>query len=1183
MGDMNQVLSSPVLNEVQNMFTNHNGLDELMEEDDNPSFNLINEIASSLSNQYIPMAPPLPPKPSTNTFSSSNYQMPISKPSPSVVVSSTTSDSPVSTSTAFSTPLEHGRMPSSPYAGFEPLPSPSRSSFKRVSKLNKTHPAISILEENVGYVTGLAYDVIASVAAENAASKTVLSATRSIDSTASSDIPELTEQDPNEQNKSLNSSTAKEIKSFDCNSSEIHHASCNSLHSDTTQLVELDETPRESVTTVDYSINSSLLSNCTQNSIEAPESVSRQWSLDAVDSKTMSLISNTSLNTTPHSSNKLNTTQNSSTPPSSCSSTPQHISNANANRSQEEDVDSILLLEKRSFRPFKNPEDYLYAMREDLAEWLNCLYELSINADNFFEMLETGEVLCQHANAVRSAAEEAARNGRRLSGRWRVPQTDVVWRPGVESGSFRARDNVSNFIRWCRELGVHEVLLFETDDLVLRKNEKHVILALLEVARQGHKLGMAAPLLVQMEDDIDRQERLLEEKRALMQESKGKLETMSGDDQDPLPEHEEPIEPPQIFYGPTAQIVTNDLRNLDEMVRALLENCKCESQFPMHKLSDGKYRIGKTKIIIFVRILRNHVMVRVGGGWDTLEHFLNKHDPCRCKAGTGHRTLMSSHMEYKQVPNQDRQLLNVTYDRSEDGSSPLAGRRRSSGLQPRRDSGGPVPNRDNSGSVPDGDNSGLAPNRENSGPAPNKENSGLVPNRDNSITSLRQRSQSPANIVYRPNAGRPSISHPHHPHHHHHHHQSTLNPSLDEVAGRSPEPPGGWCDTSSEVSDEGYRSQGAPPRPSPRTRRNHRKLSIGDSSLNERPESSMTHTSSEGSTVSTDDLGVPPTPPRSPPAGDTASAHCLTDHASLSSTPGVRSHIPQLSRGRLTSTESLNKVMGQKKKKNSIGEEDRPAWNSGPGNKKEDMKRRGSCADLSSGYSISRSRSTTSETGFHSLTRNTPVRKSLSASRPSGSGNRLNELVPNTGKCTWNGRTGRGRPQVNSESYRPPALPRGVRSASASPGPIRRNFGHSAPVTPQTRSPEQSAPNSNLNSPTHSIALPDIIRQNVPDLGEINSKPTVEMLAQLERLVNVYRVKVLDHFAEEGKVPPPELADDFSCSWVRGTQSLTNSPKKTPRSKRTEDKPALKVTPRRDGLGSRIPAPTFLSSRNTSS
>jgi hypothetical protein len=27
-------------------------------------------------------------------------------------------------------------------------------------------------------------------------------------------------------------------------------------------------------------------------------------------------------------------------------------------------------------------------------------------------------------------------------------------------------------------------------------------------------------------------------------------------------------------------------------------------------------------------------MVRVGGGWDTLAHYLDKHDPCRCSSGT---------------------------------------------------------------------------------------------------------------------------------------------------------------------------------------------------------------------------------------------------------------------------------------------------------------------------------------------------------------------------------------------------------------------------------------------------------------------------------------------------------------------------------------------------------------------
>ncbi|KAF2364764.1 Calponin domain [Trinorchestia longiramus] len=256
-----------------------------------------------------------------------------------------------------------------------------------------------------------------------------------------------------------------------------------------------------------------------------------------------------------------------------------HTTSSSSGRSalEDENDSSILLLEKRSFRPFKNPEDYLYAMREDLAEWLNSMYELDITADNFFEKLETGEVLCQHANSVRVAAEEAARNGRRLSGRWSVPRNDVVWRPGVEPGSFRARDNVSNFIRWCRQLGVHEVLLFETDDLVLRKNEKHVILALLEVARQGYKLGMAAPLLVQMEDDIDRHERLLEERRVL-QESLARQESLSAS-QEQMVLPAEPEEPPQIFYGPTKQIVTNDLRSLDEMLRTvvLVHVIRCSS------------------------------------------------------------------------------------------------------------------------------------------------------------------------------------------------------------------------------------------------------------------------------------------------------------------------------------------------------------------------------------------------------------------------------------------------------------------------------------------------------------------------------------------------------------------------------------------------------------------------------
>jgi len=40
-------------------------------------------------------------------------------------------------------------------------------------------------------------------------------------------------------------------------------------------------------------------------------------------------------------------------------------------------------------------------------------------------------------------------------------------------------------------------------------------------------------------------------------------------------------------------------------------------------------------ILIFLYLLKllkgRHMMVRVGGGWDTLEHFLLRHDPCQVK------------------------------------------------------------------------------------------------------------------------------------------------------------------------------------------------------------------------------------------------------------------------------------------------------------------------------------------------------------------------------------------------------------------------------------------------------------------------------------------------------------------------------------------------------------------------
>ncbi|XP_048840371.1 GAS2-like protein 2A isoform X2 [Brienomyrus brachyistius] len=162
--------------------------------------------------------------------------------------------------------------------------------------------------------------------------------------------------------------------------------------------------------------------------------------------------------------------------------------------------------------------------------------------------------------------------------------------------------------------------MFETDDLVLRKNEKNFVLCLLEVARRASRFGMVAPVLIQLEQEIE-------------EEIREELHMPLGG----VPKARRP------------QSQLSDFRDLDEMVQHLVSRCTCPAQFPMAKVSEGRYRAGDSSALIFVRILRSHVMVRVGGGWDTLEHYLDKHDPCRCTSLT-HKQPRTTRLQHPTAP-----------------------------------------------------------------------------------------------------------------------------------------------------------------------------------------------------------------------------------------------------------------------------------------------------------------------------------------------------------------------------------------------------------------------------------------------------------------------------------------------------------------------------------------------------
>lgn len=109
----------------------------------------------------------------------------------------------------------------------------------------------------------------------------------------------------------------------------------------------------------------------------------------------------------------------------------------------------------RSIKPFKSSEEYLYAMKEDLAEWLRDLYGINITAMNFLEVLESGAVLCRHANNATRAASDFLRELGHQAPTAHLPTAGITYVESAQPATFLARDNISNFINWCRqEMGI---------------------------------------------------------------------------------------------------------------------------------------------------------------------------------------------------------------------------------------------------------------------------------------------------------------------------------------------------------------------------------------------------------------------------------------------------------------------------------------------------------------------------------------------------------------------------------------------------------------------------------------------------------------------------------------------------------------------------------------------------------
>ncbi|CAB0041903.1 unnamed protein product, partial [Trichogramma brassicae] len=313
---------------------------------------------------------------------------------------------------------------------------------------------------------------------------------------------------------------------------------------------------------------------------------------------------------------------------------------------------------------------YFIDKHSDLRSQRFLLFDLTV--DNFFETLDNGALLCRLARHIQAKAEEAVKSGRTSVRHVVLCLLEVV---RLSSRNFQLEP--SDLVQLETEIEAEQELELHClsdsgishSSLVSWQYPEEPASPTDEcpdkMKHSSSAVEMSTVNNVWMDDDSRRTPPPVQHESELRR-SVSDNGPRAGSDGVPSDTTEDDwsrgsaddpdeVLSPSSSPSPSASDVPDHMgpiTELDRRVRRATEevqkSCHCLtgkcSKLKVRKVGEGRYHIAGRNV--FIRLLKGrHMMVRVGGGWDTLEHFLSRHDPCQVRVLSRASTPTTHHQQ----------------------------------------------------------------------------------------------------------------------------------------------------------------------------------------------------------------------------------------------------------------------------------------------------------------------------------------------------------------------------------------------------------------------------------------------------------------------------------------------------------------------------------------------------------